>query len=204
MKENFIRRARIAGAYVFAASTLTACGEDYRNSDTEPVFNQTLTDWLGKAALSPQVTRIDCYIDGGWFSNSLLCDVTIKRDRSRTRESTFEVRSNFDRPSLLSLSEWQFDTETLSDSKFRIVVEQREPAVLNVRVHADQSRVSLEDAEHLADKAIGAVEKYLRSNPTSDPQSLRDTWASAASQVSVPRRGASCTASATSTTGAGR
>lgn len=174
---NVSRGVRIAGACVFAAFTLAACSQDYRTSAPEPVFNQLLTDRLSKATLSPQVARIDCYVDTGWPLDSLACDVAMMDEQSGKETSMFEVRSYLAPSWMRSGPEWQFDAETLHDSKFRLVIEQPNPAVLRVRVHADLARVSFEDAEHLANKAFAAVDEYLRAHPTSDPQSLRDTWA---------------------------
>lgn len=173
---NVSRGARMAGACAFTALALMACSQDYRSSAPEPVFNQLLTDRLGKATLSPQVIRIDCYVDTGWLNDSLACDVAMHDEQSGKKASVFEVRSYLSSAGLRSGPEWQFDADTLRDSKFRLVIEQPDPAVRRVQVHADQSRVSFEDAEHLADKAVTAVDEYLRAHPTSDPQSLRDTW----------------------------
>ncbi|MCA7981296.1 hypothetical protein LGM57_33730 [Burkholderia cepacia] len=172
---NVSRGARMAGACALTALTLVACSQDYRTSAPEPVFNQLLTERLSKATLSPQVIRIDCYVDAGWFVDSLACDVAMNAEQSGKQASMFEVRSYF-ASSATSGSGWQFDADTLHDSKFRLVIEQPDPAVRRVRVHADQSRVSFEDAEYLAEKAVTAVDEYLRAHPTSDPQSLRDTW----------------------------
>lgn len=173
---NVSRGARMAGACAFTAITLVACSQDYRTSAPEPVFNQFLTERLSKATLSPQVIRIDCYVDTGWLIDSLACDVAMNDEQSGKKASVFEVRSYLGSSGLRSGPEWQFDADTLRDSKFRLVIEQPDPAVRRVRVHADQSRVSFEDAEYLAEKAVAAVDEYLRAHPTSDPQSLRDTW----------------------------
>lgn len=172
-----VRRLRIGYACAVSACVLAACSQDYRSSAPDPVPNQALTTWLSKAIVSPQVARIDCYVDTGWVTDALICDVAMSSDRSGPEASAFQVRSYLSPRSLGTGPEWQFDIDALRDSKFRLVVEQPAPAVLNARVHVDQSRVSLEDAEHLADKAVDAVDDYLRSHPTSDPQSLRDTWA---------------------------
>lgn len=172
-----IRRLRIGYACAVSACFLAACSQDYRSSAPDPVPNQALTAWLSKAIVSPQVVRIDCYVDTGWATDALTCDVAMSSDRSGPEASAFQVRSYLTPKALSTGPEWQFDIDALSDSKFRLVVEQPAPAVLKARVHVDQSRVSLEDAEHLADKAVAAVDDYLRSHPTSDPQSLRDTWA---------------------------
>ncbi|MDN7926975.1 hypothetical protein [Burkholderia vietnamiensis] len=201
IKVNFGRRAHIAAAFALAACALTACNKDYRNSAPEPAFNQRLTDHLSKATLSPQVMRIDCYVDTGWLIDSLACDVTMSDEQSRKEGATFEVRSYLGPSGMRPGSEWLFDAETLHDSKFRLVIAQPVPAVIRVRVHADQSRVSFEDAEHLAERAIAEVDKYLRAHPTSDPQSLRETWASPVSQASVTPSGVAGIASAPSSAG---
>ncbi|MBR8034654.1 hypothetical protein KDW59_21615 [Burkholderia vietnamiensis] len=122
-------------------------------------------------------------------------------EQSRVAGATFEVRSYFYPSGIRPGPEWLFDTVNLRESKFRVVIAQPAPAVIRVLVHADQSRVSFEDAEHLAEKAIAEVDEYLRTHPTTDPQSLRETWASPGSQVSVTPSGASGAASATSTAG---
>lgn len=204
MKMNIDRRASIAGAFALAACALSACSQDYRNSAPEPIFNQQLTDLLSKATLSPQVARIDCYVDTGWLADRLVCDVAMSDEQSRKDGATFQVRSYLGPSGMRPGTEWLFDAEALHDSKFRIVIAQPAPAVIRVRVHADQSRVSFEDAERLADRAVAAVDEYLRAHPTSDPKSLRETWAGPASHVSVTPSGAAGTASASSNTGAAR
>ncbi|WP_081080542.1 hypothetical protein [Burkholderia cepacia] len=201
MKSSYRGGPHIAWACALAACTLAACSQDYRNSTPAPTFNQRLTDWFSKATLSPQVTRIDCFVDTGWFDDSLACDVEMTEEQSRKVDAKFVVRSNLSSFGMTPGPDWQFDAETLHESKFRLVIAQPAPAVLRVEVHADQSRVSFEDAAHLGEKAISAVDEFLRAHPTRDPQSVRETWASPASQASVAQSATGATASATSTAG---
>ncbi|HGO6126532.1 hypothetical protein QZM82_31910 [Burkholderia cepacia] len=207
MKMNIVRRARFAGACVFAACALAACKDDYRESAPEPVFNQALTDALRQSAakfpqsaISRQVRRVDCYVGNDLSSDMLRCDVTIAVDNAGTQTSKFEAGQSLQTP-MVANPRWWLNTDALRDTKFRLVIEQRAPDGPIVLVHADPSRVSLDDAQHVVDSAVSAVNSYLHNHPDADPQALRDTWTSPSSDVHTETNGPDGAASAASAAG---